>query len=81
MSGPITFPAPFIPLFVPKRYKVFWGGRGGAKSWDFARALLILGMNPQILFPWKTKLTILCVRELQKSIEDWRKSLQQKTAN
>ena len=70
MSGPITFPAPFIPLFVPKRYKVFWGGRGAAKSWDFARALLILGMSPQILFPNKTKLTILCVRELQKSIDD-----------
>ena len=64
------FPAPFIPLFVPKRYKVFWGGRGAAKSWDIARALLILGMSPEILFPGKTKLTILCVRELQKSIDD-----------
>jgi len=70
MSGPVTFPAPFIPLFVPKRYKVFWGGRGGAKSWDIARALLILGMSPGILFPAKPKLTILCVRELQKSIDD-----------
>ena len=70
MSGPVTFPAPFIPLFVPKRYKVFWGGRGAAKSWDFARALLLLGMSPGILFPNKTKLTILCVRELQKSIDD-----------
>ena len=70
MSGPVTFPAPFIPLFVPKRYKVFWGGRGGAKSWDIARALLILGMSPGILFPTKTKLTVLCVRELQKSIDD-----------
>jgi len=69
-SAPITFPAPFIPLFVPKRYKVFWGGRGGAKSWDVARALLLLGMSPGILFPGKTKLTILCVRELQKSIDD-----------
>jgi len=67
---PIKFPSPFIPLFVPKRYKVFWGGRGGAKSWDVARALLLLGMNPGILFPGKTKLTILCVRELQKSIDD-----------
>ena len=69
-AAPVTFPAPFIPLFVPKRYKVFWGGRGGAKSWDIARALLILGMSPGILFPGKTKLTILCVRELQKSIDD-----------
>jgi len=64
------FPAPFLPLFVPKRYKVFWGGRGGAKSWNIARALLILGMNPGILFPGKTKLTVLCVREFQKSIDD-----------
>ena len=70
MSGPVTFPAPFIPLFVPKRYKVFWGGRGAGKSWDIAKALLILGMSPGILFPTKTKLTILCVRELQKSIDD-----------
>ena len=64
------FPAPFLPLFCPKRYKVFWGGRGAAKSWDIARALLILGMMPGILFPGKTSLTILCVRELQKSIDD-----------
>lgn len=69
-SAPTTFPVPFLSLFVPKRYKVFWGGRGGAKSWNIARALLILGMNPGILFPGKTKLTILCVRELQKSIDD-----------
>jgi len=35
-----------------------------------ARALLLLGMSPGILFPNKIKLTILCVRELQKSIDD-----------
>ena len=29
---------PFEPLFQPARYKVFYGGRGGAKSWAFARA-------------------------------------------
>lgn len=64
------FPGPFQALFTPKRKKVFYGGRGGAKSWAFARALLLLGRSPQLLFPWKTKLTILCARELQKSIDE-----------
>jgi phage terminase large subunit len=35
------FPAKLKPLFQPKRYKVAHGGRGSAKSWSFARALLI----------------------------------------
>ena len=30
-------------LFAASRYKVAYGGRGGAKSWNFARALLIEG--------------------------------------
>lgn len=50
------------PLFEPCRYKVLYGGRGGAKSWGIAIALLILGTH-------KT-LRILCARELQKSIKD-----------
>jgi len=50
------------PLFTPARYKVAFGGRGGGKSWGFARALLILGA--------KTKLRILCAREFQSSIAD-----------
>ena len=53
---------PFQALFTPARYKVFWGGRGGAKSWAFARALVLLAlMQP---------LRILCARELQTSIAD-----------
>ncbi len=56
------FPDKLRPLFEPWRYKVAHGGRGGAKSWGFARALLILGA--------KTKLRILCTREVQKSIKD-----------
>lgn len=53
-------PEVFQELFEPKRYKVYYGGRGGAKSWGFADALLIKGLyNP---------LRILCTRELQKSI-------------
>ncbi|MDB4952072.1 MAG: hypothetical protein JWM27_4721 [Gemmatimonadetes bacterium] len=50
------------PLFRPKRYKVLWGGRGAARSWSAARALLIEGA--------RRPLRILCARELQKSIRD-----------
>lgn len=56
------FPVKFQPLFIPKRYKVFYGGRGSAKSWQFARALLLTGAE--------RKLRILCARELQISIKD-----------
>ncbi len=49
-------------LFVPKRYKILHGGRGGGKSWAVARALLIQGA--------KEPLRILCAREVQKSIRD-----------
>lgn len=44
------------------RYKVAYGGRGGSKSWGFARAILILGA--------KSKLRILCTRAVQRSIRD-----------
>lgn len=56
------FPAKLQPLFEPHRYKVGIGGRGGAKSWGFARALLIRGAQNPLL--------ILCARETQKSIKD-----------
>lgn len=56
------FPAKLQFLFKPKRYKVAYGGRGGTKSWGFARALLILGAQKP--------LRILCARETQKSIAD-----------
>lgn len=56
------FPEKLAILFQPARYKVAWGGRGSAKSWGFARALLILGAQKP--------LRILCVRELQASIAD-----------
>lgn len=44
------------------RYKVYYGGRGGAKSHNMARALLVLGA--------KKKMRFLCARELQGSISD-----------
>jgi phage terminase large subunit len=47
-------------LFRPSRYKVARGGRGSAKSWSFARALLIKGATQ--------RLRILCAREVQNSI-------------
>jgi phage terminase large subunit len=56
------FPDKLQFLFKPQRYKVAYGGRGGAKSWGFARALLILGAQKP--------LRILCARETQKSIQD-----------
>lgn len=55
-------PEAFEDLFEPKRYKVFYGGRGGAKSWAFAIALLTIGLTRPI--------RVLCARELQKSIKD-----------
>jgi hypothetical protein len=32
-------------LFSDARYRVAYGGRGAAKSWNFARALLLLGIE------------------------------------
>ncbi len=57
----VQFPAKLEFLFRPMRYKVAYGGRGSGKSWSFARALLILGVQ--------RKLRILCTREVQKSIK------------
>jgi phage terminase large subunit len=56
------FPERLGFLFEPKRYKVIYGGRGGAKSWGIARALLIMGAQ--------RPLRILCAREFQNSIQD-----------
>jgi phage terminase large subunit len=58
----VQFPQKLAFLFEPKRYKVCYGGRGGAKSWGIARALLILGA--------KSQQRILCAREFQTSIKD-----------
>jgi hypothetical protein len=55
-------PVAFRELFDPHRYKIFHGGRGGGKSWAFAMALLLLA--------YRKRLTVLCAREIQNSIED-----------
>lgn len=49
-------------LFKPYRYKVLWGGRGGARSWTFARTLLIRAAQRPT--------RVLCAREFQTSIKD-----------
>jgi phage terminase large subunit len=56
------FPIKLKGLFEKSRYKVAYGGRGGAKSWGISRALLIKGAKDQ--------LRILCAREFQTSIKD-----------
>jgi len=58
------FPQKLQCLFQPEksRYRVLFGGRGGAKSWGVARALLIKGAQ--------RPLRILCAREFQTSIRD-----------
>jgi phage terminase large subunit len=62
MPAKAEFPAKLQCLFAPKRYKVLYGGRGGAKSWGVARALLIQGAAKP--------LRILCAREFQNSISE-----------
>lgn len=58
----IEFPPKLDCLFRPSRYKVLWGGRGAAKSWGIARALLVKAAEKPM--------RILCAREVQKSIQD-----------
>jgi phage terminase large subunit len=62
VNAAAAFPEAFEVLFEPKRYKVFYGGRGGGRSWSCARALLILGARQTI--------RVLCARELQNSISE-----------
>jgi phage terminase large subunit len=62
MTARADFPSKLKFLFKPSRYKVAHGGRGGAKSWGFARALLIIGAQ--------RKLRVLCAREYQNSITE-----------
>ena len=58
----IRFPKAVRQIFQPQRYKILYGGRGSAKSWTIARALILIAAEKP--------LRILCTRELQKSIKD-----------
>lgn len=57
----VQIPKAFKPLFKPERWKIYYGGRGGGKSWSFAHALLVLGV--------KKRMRILCTREIQGSMK------------
>lgn len=71
MEVEAQFPDALDFLFQPHRYKVLYGGRGGAKSWGIARALEIIGVHPEALWPGRTEgPRILCARETQKSISE-----------
>ena len=61
MNG-IDFPEKLQCLFKPARYKVFYGGRGGAKSWGIARALVMIAAS--------SKKSIVCAREVQNTMRD-----------
>jgi phage terminase large subunit len=58
----VMFPAKLRFLFRARRYKVAHGGRGGAKSWGFARALILRAYNGTT--------RVLCAREFQNSITE-----------
>jgi phage terminase large subunit len=62
MGNEVQFPKAYRFLFEPAPYKIAYGGRGAARSWSCARALLLLGL--------KRPLRVLCAREFQKSIQD-----------
>lgn len=73
----VWFPPKMRFLFEPWRYKVPHGGRGaGAKSWSIARALLLIGKQPDLLWPgWTSQfgnkgIRVLCFRETMRSIEE-----------
>lgn len=56
------FPAKLQELFRPHRYKVVYGGRGGAKSWGIARAILLRAASG--------KTRVVCGREHMASIRE-----------
>ena len=59
----MKIPQIFAPLIrQKKRYKLYYGGRAGGKSYAFADSLLLLGRMK--------KLRIACMREIQDSIKD-----------
>lgn len=58
----IQLPDKLQCLFEPSRYKILYGGRGGAKSTSIAKSYLIKGAQ--------SKRKIICTREIQKSIQD-----------
>ncbi len=58
----LQLPRKLAFLLEEHSYKVAYGGRSSLKSWNFARALLTIGLDQP--------LRILCLREVQKSLAD-----------
>src|SRR5665647_701486 len=54
-----------------RRYKVYWGGRGGVKSWGAAEAIIRIMSERNV--------RVLCMREFQNSIADSSHKLLQDT--
>lgn len=61
IEASIEIPAAFLDFYDDYRYKVAYGGRGGAKTESFARILV----EESLEYPHKN----LCCREIQKSIK------------
>ena len=62
IQTPEAFEFLYDPPLGAVRYRIAYGGRGSAKSWQFGRALLALGAT--------RPLRVLCVREVQGSIKE-----------
>ena len=59
----VTIPTPFRPLLKEnRRYKFYYGGRAGGKSFAFADSLLMRAREKKVF--------VACVREIQDSIKD-----------
>lgn len=58
----LKLPRKLQALFRKSRYKVLHGGRGAAKSWGIARALILIASS--------RKVRILCAREVQNTMKD-----------
>lgn len=58
----LELPVKLLPILQPRRFKVMYGGRGGAKSHTVAEVLLMMGTR-------ETK-RIVCVRQIQKSLAE-----------
>lgn len=59
----VNIPKPFEPLLREKwRYKFYYGGRGGGKSYAFADSILMIGRQRKVF--------VACLREIQDSIKD-----------
>jgi len=58
----LGLPEKVRPILAPAPYKALYGGRGGSRSWSFARYCLLRGT--------KKRERIMCAREYQSSIKE-----------